>query len=418
MAEDKKTVPKSVLGQNNYRKRFLRQTTPYKLPKIVRAKGDWFVKYYYEIPDRPGVFKEFRVRDGINYIQDLAEREKEIQELCNDIKHALEKKGHNPFSKDEIVRRQVKELEKVIATPKNWLLKDAIARFKNYIMKQGLAIRTIRTYKNYLSNLENYIKLYPEKNIEASKLTEYDLTEFLDHEMASLSWSTRTYNNYSKFYQTFFVRCEKLERRFRRSLHYDLNFAEIDLKNTKPQRNKAYTSEMIISIKTDLDNEGNEDLRDYIEFIYLSLMRPSEIRSIRIKDIDLEHRQIRIMGKTGDRLIPISDQLHRLIIKRLTVDHNFNYFLFGMAGKVSVNRMSVDFFADKYRTIKDKYHLDENYTLYAWKHTGVIRMIKAGFKDEEIRILSGHKTQAAFEAYKRDLVIDNSHVMKGSTIEF
>jgi hypothetical protein len=77
----------------------LKSQLPYKLPIIVRAKNDWFVKYFYEIPDHPGKFKEFRVRDGINYIQDPIEKEEEIQKLYTDILYALEKKEHNPFIK-------------------------------------------------------------------------------------------------------------------------------------------------------------------------------------------------------------------------------------------------------------------------------------------------------------------------------
>jgi hypothetical protein len=50
---------------------------PYKLPIIVRSKnGDWFVKYWYELPDQPGVYKEFRSRDGVNYVKDLKKKGK------------------------------------------------------------------------------------------------------------------------------------------------------------------------------------------------------------------------------------------------------------------------------------------------------------------------------------------------------
>ncbi|PWS30323.1 hypothetical protein [Pedobacter paludis] len=71
---------------------------PYKLPTIIRSKnGDWFVKYFYEWPDRPGVFKEFRVRDGINYIHDLEEKERAILQLQSDISIALDQLNYSPF---------------------------------------------------------------------------------------------------------------------------------------------------------------------------------------------------------------------------------------------------------------------------------------------------------------------------------
>ena len=402
-----------------YRNRFMRVFRPYKLPAICRCKsGEWYIQYYYEYPDKPGKFKAFKVKDGINRIHDPKLKEAAAQQLRDDIIYWLEVLDYNPFEqKKDIIKQAFAEIEKKSA-PRNWSLTDAIAEFRKFIKKQNYAARTIQTYDNYLYNIEDYLKEYPEKNMEASQFSEVDLITFLDTESDELMWSARTYNNYLEFYRTFFNRCQKLEKQRNRKITYEFDLGGIDLKITMPQKNKAYTPVIVQPIKEELARPGNENLRDYIEWIYLSLMRPAEIRALRIKDIDADNRQIRIIGKTGDRLIPISDQLLKLIKKRNLMKHSFNGYVFGMGGSVSDISMNKDYFPKKYVEIKNQLGLDKNYTLYAWKHTSVINMIYAGFSDEEIMVLSGHKTKDAFNAYKRDLVIEKSHAMKGETIDF
>jgi integrase len=397
----------------------MREIIPYKLPTICRCKsGEWYIQYHYEYPDKPGKFKPFKVKDGVNRIHDLKEKEAYARDLVKDITYWLEKLDYNPFNeKKDIVKQAYTEIKKK-ETPPNWTLTEAISKFRAHVIRQKLSDRTIKTYNNYLYNLEGYLKEFPEHDIEAYKFTEYDLVAFLDIESDELEWSARTYNNYIEFYRTFFNRCKKLEKAIHRQIKYEFDMDGIELKNTTPQKNKAYTPVLRRVIKDELKKPAYKNLRDYIEWIYLSLMRPSEIRNLKVLDIDEEKRQIRILGKTGDRLIPISDQLLKLIEKRQLMSSNINHYIFGMAGGVSNMRMSKDYLPGKFTEIKLKLALDKNYTLYAWKHTGVIDMIYAGFEDKEIMVLTGHKTKEAFNAYTRDLVIDNSHVMKGATIDF
>ncbi len=402
-----------------YRKRFMANTLPYKLPTICRCKsGEWYIQYHYERPEAPGKFKAFKVKDGINRIHDKRAKEDAAQQLLRDISYWLEVLNYNPFEeKSDRVKQAAHEIQSRTEPP-NWTLTAGIEAFRAFIKKQNYSIRTIRTYDNYLYNLESHLKEFPEKNIQACAFTEVDLIMFLDTECDELEWSARTYNNYLDFYNTFFNRLKKLERQVHRKIDYTFDISGVDSKKTSPQKNKAYTPVLITEVKKQLDKPANEHLRDYVEWIYLSLMRPAEIRNLKVRDIDEQNRQIRIIGKTGDRLIPISDQLLKLIKKRHVMQAGHNAFVFGRAGKPGLTAMSKDYFPEKYVEIKESLHLDRNYTIYAWKHTAVINMIMAGFSDEQIMVLSGHKTKDAFNAYKRDLVIEKSHAMKGSTIEF
>lgn len=149
-------------------------------------------------------------------------------------------------------------------------------------------------------------------------------------------------------------------------------------------------------------------------------MRTREIQLLQIEHIDLEARQIKAIvptAKTGDRFIPICDELEELIISMNLIDSPLDYYVFGRNGKASENKMKRHYFSERYKPIKDKLGLDNKYTLYGWKHTRVVNLLMAGYTDQEVMSLTGHRDYKSFMAYKRELIVDVS-AMKGKTIKF
>lgn len=413
-------------GSGNYRKRFLQEMKgPYKNIYVIRGRQDWYVSYEYEIPGQPGEFQEFKVRDGINRYHNLKEKEYQVQQLQKDVAREL-KNGFSPFASQEKANEKIDqklvEVEKIKEVHSGWNMEKAVTEYLAFIQKpkQGYAPRTVGTYKNYVGDLKDWLTEIEGFSMLASAFNEFDLLTFIDTYTDERELSTRTYNNYLNFFGGFFNQCRKLEvkDRRKRGLKYDMDLSDIDQKITNPQRNRAYTPILARQIKTELLKDGNENLKDYIEWIFLSLMRPDEIRNLKINQIDESARQIRLMGKTGDRIVPISNQLMNLIDRRALLSRSPNEYVFGYAGNIDFRRIGKEYFSAKYLILKMNLDLDYDYTPYSWKHTAVIMLIKAGFTDEQIMVLSGHKTLEAFRAYKRDLVIDNSHVMKGEAIEF
>lgn len=392
----------------------------YRTPKIIRNKsGDWYIQYYYRDPMIPSKWIPFKERKGINYIKDAKDKEIAAEDLRKDVEAWLYA-GNSPFNEVPDIAEQIGLKEVDVDELKKggrWTIEVAIQKFKDYVIKQNLAKRTRETYFAYLRPLEQYITSEQQEGLLASEIIETWVVDFLDKQSTKQDWSARTYNNHLEFYSSFFKRCYKLEKMVRRRIVYECIFDDIELKKTTPQRNKAFTSKQLKAIRSEAEKRGYYNLKDYLEWIGLSSMRPAEIRSLKFSDIDEQNRQIRIIGKTGDRLIPIPDQLLALIDKRSEKSTSLNDYVFGMAGTVSDKRMSVMYFLEQFAEIRKSLGLPNTFTIYSMKPTGIIMMIKAGFKDEQIRQLTGHKTQVAFEAYKRDLVID-SKAMKGSTIDF
>jgi integrase len=395
----------------------------FKPPTIIRNKsGDWYIQYYFRSP-ATGKWAPHKTRGGINYIKDPVEKEREAALLAKDVLAWL-KAGNSPYDvmlsiNSQVVDREA-HVEAMNAKDSIWSLGTALDEYIAYILSKGHTPSTLNTYKRYVKGFRDWLVENNLLDQKACVFTEMDAQSFLDDLYEAKAWSPRTFNNYMEFMVTLFTRLRKLEKTKtkNRSLKYDFEPEDLELKISKPQVNKALSPPIFERVKEELKGEGFADLRDYLEWIYLSLMRPDEIRHLKVRDIDLENRQMRIVGKTGDRLIPISDQLLALIERRKAMAAGIDVYMFGYKGAVDKRRMSVAYFLDKWQLIRDKVGLDFKYRPYSYKPTGVIKMIKAGFSDAEIMVLTGHKTVTAFEAYKRDLVIDNKHLMKGKTIDF
>lgn len=402
---------------------------PYKLPTIVRSKnGDWFVKYFYEWPDRPGEFKEFRVRDGVNYEHNPEAKEVAIQQLCNDVKDDLELASYNPFKQIRAVKKQVvkKEQEFAItdAAPEQWTLEFGIKAFHKYCEWKKLAHDTLRTYKTHAKVFTDWLIETGRINMVAADFLETDYVEFADNNSDQDDWSPRTYNNYMRFMITLFDRMQILERKHEREhkkatlVNYKINLKDVEYKKDKAEKNRAYSGMVAERVKNELDKEQHVKLKQFIKFIYLSCMRPKEIRLLQIQHIDTRNRQIKVTGptgKTGDRFVPISEELEQLLNEFDFRKLPLNYYLFGKGGDPGDVTFGRTHFSDRYKAIKSALGLDGDYTMYSWKHTRVIDLIGAGFKDEDIMKLTGHKDYQSFLAYRRDLVVNNE-IMKGKTM--
>jgi integrase len=403
---------------------------PYTLPILVRSNSsrtksgqDWYVEYFFEIPDQPGVMQSFKVRDGINYITDPELKEKEAQQLLKDVTRGLERENHNPFAPDLIVEKQIKTVKKKIEDDKKvnsgLTLAEAMAIFKNDIIQSNAKPDTITTYDGYLNNFSRWLTEKELLNYIAGQFTEIQLEEYLNSRYNAGTWSARTFNNYLMFFTTFFARCQAIERKTNRAITYEYRPGVILKKKSRGQKNSTYPPTLVSKIKNILDLKGNEMLRDYVEWIFLSLMRPLEINNLRVVNINEHLRQIRIIGKTDDRLIPITNQLLRLINKKGLLDLNPEWYVFGEGGYPGPVKCRRDFFSEWYRKdVRKPLKLSEKYGPYSWKPTAMVNMVYAGFDKTDIMVLSGHKTVDAFEAYMRDLVIDKSSAMKGNAIEF
>ncbi|MCL4637664.1 MAG: site-specific integrase [Olivibacter sp.] len=394
----------------------------YKEPKIIRASKGWFIRLYYLSPDGTE-YKPFEISGGINYIKDLNEREKEIKAMLLYLKKQLEN-GFNPFFPEIeqeykiAIQKKTDEILQAEVISNGWEFQHGTQRFIDDCISRNLAKKTVATYESFINNIRTWLIANGKEKNRVSDITYTDMLDFLDasYEDEDEGWTPRTYNNHARFLVTLFGRIKKLEKRENPNVEYKIDLSDIELKKDRAEKNRYYSPMVAEMVKVELERE--EDLYNYVKWIFYSCMRPREIQLLQVKHIDLNARQIKAIGptaKTGDRYVPICEELSELIREMNLTKLPLNHYVFGKNGKPSELLAYKDFFRNKYKPIKEKLGLDDKYTLYGWKHTRVVNLLMAGFTDQEVMSLTGHSDYQSFMAYKRELLIDSSS-MKGKTI--
>lgn len=411
---EEKTVPKDDLSENVFRKRFLKERTPYKLPKIIRNKGgDWYIKYWYEYPGK-GTYKEFRVRDGINYIHDPDKKEKAALELCGDIKYALEKKGHNPFE------RKIQKHKKI---------DDALAQIEkaNQVMTLGAALmwyistkkgkgKSDKTLMGYRHSVQWFIDWYGAREVRINEVTIDDIERYLSSRLDSEDWSPRTYNNNIGALTTFF---NYLVSKRKLAVNPIGRGMLETIKNTA-EKNRYYDEATLARIMPLVKKKAN--LRRYMLWTYYSCARGSELRSLKIKHLDLTIKKISIMaehGKTGEhvgkRSIPICEELMEIINEDKLQTLNPEWYVFGNRGIPGELQADENYFSALYYPIKIKLGLDFRWSIYGLKHSRVINLLISGFEPIKVMYLTGHTDWGSFQKYIRELGAVMDVKMTGKT---
>jgi site-specific recombinase XerD len=409
---EKKPVPKSV----PIRKRFTMDIKPYKLPVIIRPKsGDWFVRFWYELPDRPGKFKAFHVRDGINRIHDPIEKEKAIAELCKDVKFWLEKKDYNPFDKENQIKEKVTTIRaKVGELNKKMLLSESLTWFLGQKAEKGKSDKTTRGYEYHL---KPFVEWCAKKELLRIDEPTIDHIENYLSERLKLGWTARTYNNVTNTLTGFFnylVAKRKLAVT-------PIGTGMIDrIKNTA-EKNRYYEPAIRELIMPEVKKKPQ--LRRFILWTYYSCARGSELRALKIKNVDLKLKKITITaesGKTGEyvgaRSIPICNELMDILKEEKLKDLNPDWYVFGRTGEPSAKPLSHELMSRHYLAIKDKLKIDRNYTIYSWKHTRVCDLLVAGFEPIKVMRITGHTDYASFEKYTRELGVVMDKTLTGDTL--
>ncbi|WP_232623084.1 tyrosine-type recombinase/integrase [Pareuzebyella sediminis] len=200
---------------------------------------------------------------------------------------------------------------------------------------------------------------------------------------------------------------------------------KINVLRAIPTRHKSYTPQQLEKIENYLI-ENEPVFRIFVLFISYNFLRPIEVCRLKIKDIDLEGRELSVKAKNKPvktKIIP------DILFEELPDLSRFNQedFLFtmdGFGGNWDITESSKrDYFSKKFKKIKDYFNLGKDYGLYSFRHTYITKMYREMVKDStpfeaksELMLITGHATMHALEKYLRDidaeLPKDYSHLLK------
>ncbi|TDQ12152.1 tyrosine-type recombinase/integrase [Pedobacter metabolipauper] len=378
---------------------------------------EWFA-YYSFINPGTGRFERIKVKEGLNYYHDLKEKETFLKELVDEINKNL-KAGYNPFDVPKIEKDIVQEIvdEKHREdNPKSPLLTHAFIDFLNNKRGKDLAKPTIDAYEGYVGKFENYLFEAKKADIRLDQIDAKFISDMLEWLKVHHDWNGTTYNNHLNYWVTLLNWFAKKPRFWIKREEFDIGTdGEIEHKNTKPMKNQYFGDTVAENVKKAMLKYPK--VLYFSQFIYFSCMRPDEIRNLKVENVDIKGRYIKIIGKTKSRTVPICDELAEMLTSLRLEQFPANYYVIGYQAEVSDQMHSENYFTRVFREdIRKPLGLSDNFTMYGWKHTRVVDLLNAGYTDAEIMNLTGHRDTASYDKYKRELIGHMNTRLRGKTI--
>ena len=395
----------------------------YKSAKVYKGKDGlvnqkWFVYYSFINPDT-AAFERIKVYEGINEFKDLEEKEKFAADLVKEINKNLVA-GYNPFDVDVIERSIEQEVEAEILlseNPKSPLIIDAFRAFMKSRHERNLEPNTINAYKGFLGKFENYLLQNRLADVRLDQLDVKLIKDMLDWLYIEQQWTGgTTYNNHLDTWGIL-IKWFSIKPRYWVKKE-DFNFGregDIEHKAARPMKNQYFGENVASKVKEAMT--AFPKLLFFHKFIYFSCMRPDEIRNLKIENVDIKGRYIKIVGKTKSRTIPICDELAEMLTSKHLDEYPLSNYVIGKEGEVSAYMHSENWFSKMFREeIRKPLGISENFKPYGWKHTRVVDLLNAGYSDAEIMNLTGHTDTASYDTYKRELVNHIQTRLRGKTI--
>ncbi|WP_196892123.1 tyrosine-type recombinase/integrase [Aureivirga marina] len=322
--------------------------------KYVGKGSKWYIWFRFRNPET-GEMKQFKVYNNLNRIKGISERLKTAKKIQRVLENHLAQ-GFSPFS----------EKESELNFNKEYNIIDAIDKAVEKKSKVWSA-SYIHQNKHQIDYLKEFLSKNKLDHLPAKSITKKHMIYLFEH-ISKKNLSAYSYNNYRKVYLS-------LTNQMMQDEIIDKNFMiGIEKLPEKAVKNESLTDEQVNKLKKYLQ-ENDTYLLTYIQFLTYSFLRPIEITRIKIGDINLKERTIKVQTKTEKiSVIYIIDKLIELIEKMDIQNYPDDYYLFSKSEKPDTwittrEKSKADFFSYRFLKVKRDLNLGDNYGIYSFRHT-------------------------------------------------
>lgn len=286
-------------------------------------------------------------------------------------------------------------------------LSDALV----YILAIKKAESRLSTYQNYLSCYKISVEYFKEKgliNYMANSIRKTHILSFLDWLITNRSINNQTRNNYLGKLSSMFEMMKE------REIIQQNPCKGIPKLKTEIGKNIAFTTEQAKQLKV-IISSLNPELWSFIQFMFYGFIRPNEIRQLKVKHIDLVNDRIMIPAGISKNkrtaFVKLSPPFKEFIMKREIHLHNDEDFVFNKGGGVGATMIQENIMSQSHLQILRDYGFSSDYTLYSWKHTGVVHHYLAGVDIKSLQAQLRHANLQETDTYLKSLgLFDNKEI--------
>lgn len=347
------------------------------------APNDWQIEYYAENP-KTHKLQRFRMR--VNKIVKKYKRKADARQHVNAIITNINTKlfsGWSPFFEGEDSRLFV-PLSEVVGL---------------FLSEKKRELRP-RSWDNYNYKLQDFMRWVGEvdKSIFCSMFSHGLAVRFMDYVYNERGVNANTYNNCIQQMRTLFNWAK--EKGYTKENPFD------DMKKKRRDQKRRIL----------IDPETRQRISEYLGdspfllvcmLVFRSLIRPNEIRLLKVGDVDLGNHVVKVSGDVAKnhktRFSSLSPQIERLIERLGILDRPKSDYLFSDTKTLAPGRSPVYWmkFVIEFQKLRKALNLPDEMQLYSFRDTGIFEMIKNGVDDLSVMQLADHSNLSITSIYAK-----------------
>jgi integrase len=259
---------------------------------------------------------------------------------------------------------------------------DVVFEFKSKVLKT----RSKNSIGNVLSDFLNVMNENGRLYNDIKTLSKFDLINYQDY-LFKKKLSTRTINNYSGYLSALVNdMMERYEYIKNNPFQNIKKFKQIDT-----IKNRAITDNELDILLPALKQPQNFALFLFVGFVYYCWVRPAEVYTIKVSDIDLVNGKLLVKAedaKNSKSKYTTIPKPFLELLKQSGIEHqNRNFYIFTLSKTrlYGLERYRRNTFTELHRALCDKLELSKEIVLYSWKRTGVAIGAKNGMSIYQIK---------------------------------
>lgn len=276
-------------------------------------------------------------------------------------------------------------------------MQSAIDQFIKTQQSRGLSTHTLTAYKRDLDQLHNFLKKYFKKAVDLKEISRLYLRDYM-RDLSVNGRSNRTLARKATTMKNFFRYCEKY--------NFVTQNPAANLKIPKFEKKlpKHFTEpeiEDLLSIP-DLNSKFGIRNKAILELIYSSGMRISEVSNCKLRQIDLNEKLIKIIGKGNkERLVPVGKDASKAVKQYLKIREQFVSKESGDILFLSKSGKTLS--PDELREILERYIIlvakTKGYSPHSIRHSFATHLLEHGADLRAVQEMLGHSNLSTTEIY-------------------
>jgi len=363
---------------------------PFKTAKLNDCEGDlsgrWHIEFYVWNVQKDRLVRK-RFYDVNNYVTS-DERISYANRKVHEINELLKEGYHIDFNK--VYETESEEV-------KSYTVTDAI-EYALKIKKFSLRDTSYPSYKSTVNIILKWLKNNRMATLDIAYFDKLKAIHFDDYLLVECQYAAKTVNGHISYLKSLF------QVLVDRELILNNPFKNLSKhKEADSRKNIAYNEVQVEKIKK-IIVKNDKQLWLFIQFIYYCFLRPNEVRQLKYNYLKLDERKIYIpkhISKNGkEGFISLPEMFYNELrnLKFLDKEDEYVFHSQDKFKPISKNMMG-----GRYRKLIKALGLGKDYTLYSWKHSGVVAAYKAGIDIKTIQSQCRHQSLEQTDIYLKSL---------------